>query len=52
MEMDKLKPVNLEETCIFVTPQKHPNKQRYFKKELLQAMLDICVIISIDITLK
>ena len=37
---------------LFVAPQKHPNKERYFKKEVLQTMLYIDVIISIDITLK
>ena len=42
MEKDRLNLVNLEESCIFVTPQKHPNKERYFKKEILQTVIYWC----------
>ena len=49
MEKDKLNLVNLEESCIFVIPQKHLNRERYFKKGILQT---VGVVISIDTTLK
>ena len=49
MEKDKLNLVNLEESCIFVIPQKHLNRERYFKNGILQT---VGVVISIDTTLK